>query len=80
MNCRRDNDSGIFYVFINDAFVSVEICVPSVCTVFNRVLQNADAGQSGLIEWSVVGTAKPAALRTWCAENAQIGKRRDGFA
>ena len=45
-----DDDGRFLHVVFDDALVSVEIGVPGIVKVFNRVLAYSDAGQTGLIE------------------------------
>src|SRR5262249_9809488 len=45
-----DDDGRFLHVVLDDALISVEVRVPGVIEIFNRVLADADAGQPGLIE------------------------------
>lgn len=43
-------DRIVLYIVFEDAFVCVEVGVPGVCSVLDRILTHADAGRSGLIK------------------------------
>src|SRR5215470_4194920 len=45
-----DDDGRFLHVVFDDALVSVEVGVPGVVEVFDRVLAHSDAGQTGLTE------------------------------
>src|SRR4051812_47682747 len=38
------------YVVLENAFVSVEVCVPRLRLILDRILAHADSGQAGLTE------------------------------
>ena len=54
----RDRDRRLLHVLLDDALVGVEVRVPRVAVVFDRILAEADARQAGRIERRAVRAAR----------------------
>ena len=50
----RYDDRRLLHIILDYTFISVEIGVPGMCTVLDRILLNSDARQSRLIEGSMI--------------------------
>src|SRR5688500_14661664 len=58
---RRDDDSALFEIVLDEPLVRVEVRVPRVRVVLHRIERGADPGQPGVVERRVIGTADIAA-------------------
>src|SRR5262249_37941506 len=74
------NDRRLLRVIFDDALIRVEIRVPRVEEILDRVLAHADPGQTGLRERSAVRAAETTALVGDGSGHAEVGKRRDRLA
>src|SRR6185369_10214054 len=61
-------------VFKN-TFVSIEIRMPRMTAVFNRILSHTDAGHARVVERRIVRTTNPAAARGNCSHHAILFER-----
>ena len=60
---RGDRRGRLLHVLLDDPLVGVEVRVPGVGVVFDRILAQADARQAGRVERRAVGAAGAAAAR-----------------
>ena len=79
IDSRRDGDRRLLHIIFDDPLVGVEVRVPRIRRVLDRVLEHADPRQPGLVEGRVIRPPTLAAPRRRGAKDAEVREGREGL-